>query len=146
MVRTIDGAPFGLAVCRDLMFTDFGRSYGRLGVSAMLVPACDFYRDAWMESGWAILRGVESGYSVVRAGREGYLNVSDRYGRIIGRKRSGDLPGSSVLADLPLGPATPTIYARYGNVFGWLCVAASVMMIAIPLRAEDQKTPPRQAA
>ena len=53
IVRTIDGAPFGLAICRDLIFTDFGRSYGRLGVSAMLVPAWDFYRDAWMASGVA---------------------------------------------------------------------------------------------
>ncbi len=125
MVRSIDGAPVGLAICRDLMFTGFGRRYGRLGVSALLVPAWDFYRDAWMASGWATLRGVESGYSVVRASRESYLNVSDRYGRIIARKRSEPLPGSSLLAEVPLGQATPTPYARYGDVFGWLCVAAA---------------------
>jgi len=140
-VRTIGGAPFGLAICRDLIFTDFGRRYGRLGVSAMLVPAWDFYRDAWMASGVAALRGVESGYSVVRAGRESYLNVSDRYGHTIARQRSDYLPGSSVLADLPLGPATPTLYARYGNAFGWLAVAASAIMIALARRAGNQPKP-----
>ena len=141
IVRTIDGAPFGLAICRDLIFTDFGRSYGRLGVSAMLVPAWDFYRDAWMASGVAALRGVESGYSVVRAGRESYLNVSDRYGHTIARRRSDYLPGSSVLADLPLGPATPSLYARYGNAFDWLAVAASAIVIVLGARARNQPKP-----
>ena len=138
IVRTINGVPFGLAICRDLIFTDFGRRYGRLGVSAMLVPAWDFYRDAWMASSVAALRGVESGYSVVRAGRESYLNVSDRYGHTIARQRSDFLPGSSLLADLPLGPATPTLYARYGNAFGWLSVAASAFMIVVMERAGNQ--------
>jgi len=141
IVRSINGAPFGLAICRDLIFTDFGRRYGRLGVSAMLVPAWDFYRDAWMASSVAALRGVESGYSVVRAGRESYLNVSDRYGHTIARRRSDYLPGSSVLADLPLGPATPTLYARYGNAFGWLSVAASAITIFLAGRAGNQPKP-----
>jgi predicted amidohydrolase len=29
VVRTLDGAPFGLAICRDLIFTAFGRRHGR---------------------------------------------------------------------------------------------------------------------
>ncbi len=128
-VRTIDHARFGLAICRDLLFSDFGRDYGRLNVAAMLAPAWDFYRDAWMASSVAALRGVESGYSVVRAGRESYLNVSDRYGRTIARKRSDNLPGSYLIADLPLGPGVPTFYARYGNIFGWTCVLLSLLLL-----------------
>ncbi len=130
-IRTIDGKIFGLAICRDLLFTSLGRRYGRLGSSAMLVPAWDFYSDACMESAAADLRGVESGYGIVRAGRESFLNVSDRYGHIIARRRSEGFPGSSILAKLPLDPTTPTIYARYGDVFGWLCV---VVMIVLRLR------------
>ncbi len=101
----------------------------------MLIPAWDFGRDAWMETATAVLRGVESGYSVVRAGRNSYLDVSDRYGRTVARAPSAKLPGRSLVAALPLGPATPTIYARTGDVFGWLCVVASVLCIAIPRRA-----------
>jgi apolipoprotein N-acyltransferase len=143
VVRTFDGARFGLAICRDLIFTSFGRRYGRLGVSAMLVPAWDFYRDAWMASEVATLRGVESGYAVVRAGRESYLNVSDRYGRTLARRRSADFPGSSLLADLPLAPPVPTLYARWGDVFGWLTVVAAVWAVFVrPAVSKPAKTRP----
>jgi len=132
-------------ICRDLLFPGLGRRYGRLGVAALLIPAWDFGRDAWMETATAVLRGVESGYSVVRAGRDSYLDVSDRYGRIVARRRSASLPGRGLVADLPLGPARPTIYARFGDVFGWLCalgvcaflprrLLASALCIALPRR------------
>jgi apolipoprotein N-acyltransferase len=143
LVRTLDGAPFGLAICRDMIFTAFGRRYGQLGVSAMLVPAWDFYRDAWMASGVAALRGVENGYAVVRAGRESYLNVSDRYGRTLARRRSADLPGSSLLADLPLAPVEPTFYARHGDVFGWLSVVAALVVLLQPAISKRLKARPK---
>jgi apolipoprotein N-acyltransferase len=131
MVRQIEGWPYGLAICRDMLFAGFGREYSRRGVVALLVPAWDFYRDAWMASSMAELRGVEGGFAVVRAGRESYLNVSDRYGRVLARTRSDFLPGRTLFADLPLYAAEPTLYARTGDVFGWLCVAASVLGIVL---------------
>jgi apolipoprotein N-acyltransferase len=70
----------------------------------------------------------------VRASRESYLAVSDRYGHILAEKRSAKLPGASILATLPLGPATPTLYARFGDVFGWLCVAVAVLAVVLPRR------------
>jgi apolipoprotein N-acyltransferase len=128
-VMAMDGRRYGLAICRDLLFTGLGRDYGKLGISAMLVPAWDFYVDAWMETAVADMRGVENGYSVVRAGRESYLNAADRYGRVVARRRSDFLPGSSVLEDLPLGPGTPTLYARFGNWFGWVMVLGMVVVM-----------------
>ncbi len=77
----------------------------------------------------------------MREGRECYMTVSDRYGHSIARRRIDYLPGSSVLADLPLGPATPTLYARYGNAFGWLSVAASAITIFLAGRAGNQPKP-----
>ena len=134
VVRRIDGEPYGLVICRDMFFTKLGRAYSRLGVAAQLVPAWDFGVDAWWASRVAALRGVEGGYSVVRASRESYLAVSDRYGHILAEKRSAKLPGASILATLPLGPATPTLYARFGDVFGWLCVAVAVLAVVLPRR------------
>ena len=66
----IDGEPYGLVICRDMFFTHLAQAYSRLGVAALLVPAWDFYVDAWWASRVAALRGVEGGYSVVRASRE----------------------------------------------------------------------------
>ena len=134
VVRRIDGEPYGLVICRDMFFTGLTRAYSRLGVAALLVPAWDFYVDAWWASRVAALGGVEGGYSVVRASRESFLAVSDRYGHILAEKRSDFLPGVSILATLPLGPATPTPYARFGDVFGWLSVAGAVLAIVLPRR------------
>jgi apolipoprotein N-acyltransferase len=135
VVRRIDGEPYGLIICRDMFFTDLGRAYSRLGVAALLIPAWDFYVDAWWASRVAALRGVENGYSVVRASRESFLAVSDRYGHVLAQKRSATLPGASLLATLPLGPGIPTPYARFGDVFGWLCVAGAVLAVLLPRRA-----------
>ena len=136
--ETIGQVPFGLVICRDLLFANLGREYGRLGVSALLVPAWDFYVDAWMASSEAELRGIENGYAVVRAGRESYLNISDRYGHVIARRRSDFLPGSSLLADLPVGPPMPTLYTRYGNWFGWVNVVGLAAILFWPARQAKQ--------
>lgn len=141
MVRQIEARPYGLAICRDLLFAGFGRQYSRLGAAALLVPAWDFYRDAWMASSAAELRGVEGGFAVVRAGRESYLNITDRHGRVVGRVRSDFLPGKTLLADLPLCAAGPTIYARTGDVFGWLCVAASALGFVLLRRVRHTQPP-----
>jgi len=135
----IDGEPYGLVICRDMFFTDLGQAYSRLGVAALLVPAWDFYVDAWWASRVAALRGVEGGYSVVRASRESFLTVSDRYGHILAQERSAYLPGASLLGTLPLGPATPTPYARFGDIFGWLCVAGAVLAVVLPRRTRWSK-------
>jgi apolipoprotein N-acyltransferase len=134
VVRRINGAPYGLVICKDMFFTGLTRGYSRLGVAALLVPAWDFYVDAWWASRVAALGGVEGGYSVVRSSRESFLAVSDRYGHILAEKRSARLPGGSMLATLPLGPATPTPYGRFGDVFGWICVAGTVFAIVLPGR------------
>jgi apolipoprotein N-acyltransferase len=135
IVGRIDGESYGLVICRDMFFTGLGQAYSRLGVRALLIPAWDFYVDAWWASRVAALRGVEGGYSVARSSRESYLAVSDQYGHMLAQKRSAYLPGASMLATLPLGPATPTPYARTGDVFGWLCVAGAVLAIVLPRRA-----------
>lgn len=120
-----DSVRVGLVICRDLLFPQLGRRYGKLGATALLVPAWDFDRDAWMASSIAALRGVENGYAVLRAGRESYLSMTDRFGRVLGRRRSAFFPGTSLIADVPMGLPEPTIYTRIGDLFGWLCVAAS---------------------
>jgi apolipoprotein N-acyltransferase len=127
VVRSVDAHRIGIVICRDLLFPSLSRRYARQDVTALLVPAWDFYRDRWMASRVAIMRGVESGYSVVRCGREGLLVMSDACGRVIAETGSSSLPGATLLANTPFGPGKPTFYARYGDVFGWLCVGLSIL-------------------
>jgi apolipoprotein N-acyltransferase len=127
VVRSVGTDRLGIAICKDMDFPTLGRRYAALGVNAMLVPGWDFERDGWWHARMAILRGVESGFAVVRAGRNGLLTVSDRYGRIVNVAASRSAPVATLAALTPLGPGEATVYARLGDVFGWLCVVFSAV-------------------
>jgi apolipoprotein N-acyltransferase len=132
LVRSLDGYRFGVAICKDMHFASLGRSYGKAGVTAMLEPAWDFERDAWMAARVAAFRGVENGYSVVHAARQSVLSASDRYGRFVAETPSSPLPGAAVIAQVPMEARSPTLYARFGDWFGWLCVAVAALLRFLP--------------
>lgn len=131
-LHTINGYAYGLAICKDMHFASLGRAYGERHAAVMLVPAWDFdYFDAWLEARTTVVRGIENGYAVVRSSREGLLTVSDAYGRILAERPSSAMPGSSLLAKVIVGDPLHTLYTRIGNLFGWLCVAAAVILLSI---------------
>ncbi len=136
VVRIIDGRRVGLAICKDMHFASLGRSYGKEEVMAMLEPAWDFERDAWMAARVAALRGVENGYAVVHSARGGVLSASDRYGRFVAETRSSDLPGAAIIAQVPVEARPATLYTRFGDWFGWLCVAGAALFRFLP-RSSD---------
>lgn len=118
-------ARFGYAICKDMDFPAVGRA--QAGSDIVFVPAWDFGVDAWLHSRMAVLRGVENGYAVVRTAREGVLTVSDAYGRVLAEAPSG--PQAAFNAEAPLGGPGPTLYARLGDVFGWMGLAASLLLV-----------------
>jgi apolipoprotein N-acyltransferase len=124
MLRMIEGARFGLAICKDMDFPPLGRSYSRLGATALLVPAWDFDVDGWYHDRMSVLLGVESGMTIIRSAMQGLMTVSDRYGRVLAEAPSEPGAGGSLfLAAVPLGDGQPTLYARFGDWFGWSCLA-----------------------
>ncbi|MCU0619554.1 MAG: hypothetical protein MUF40_06615 [Gemmatimonadaceae bacterium] len=140
VARVIAGVPIGIGICKDMHFAAFGRAYGARGVSAVLVPAWDFGRDAWWAQHATIMRGVESGYTVLRSARDGMLSVSDARGRVLAERRSGPMPGVTLVARVPLGPAEPTLYRRLGDVVGWCCVVASLPLLWLLRRRRPRGT------
>jgi apolipoprotein N-acyltransferase len=140
-VYTIDGHKYGLAICKDMHFAALGRAYGERHAAVMLVPAWDFdYLDDWMESRTTAVRGVENGYTIVRSSREGLLTVSDAYGRILAERPSSAMPGSSLLAKAIVADPLQTLYTHVGNLFGWLCVAAAVLLLSLNRRTVPSKS------
>lgn len=134
LVLDVDGQKAGVAICKDLHFPSLGRRYAARGVDLMIVPANDFVVDRWMAARMTMLRGVEGGYSVVRTARQGLVSVSDSYGRMLAEKPSGPQT-TTMIAPLPnANHARPTLYARIGDLFGWLC-AAITLIVVILLRA-----------
>ena len=134
-VQPVAGLAMGLAICKDMHFAPLGQAYGRAGAQTMLVPAWDFQLDAWMGARMTVVRGVENGYAVLRAAREGVLTASDAYGRVLAERASSAMPGSTLLAPLPAPPFVVTWAGWLGPLFGWLCVALSLVMLCAGRRA-----------
>ena len=120
---------WGVAICKDMDFTELGREYGEAGAGLMLVPGWDFYRD-WIQHGhMAIMRGVESGFSVVRSAKGGSLYVSDDRGRILGEVKSDSAPFSSLLVSVPQSH-DKTLFLILGDWFAWVALALLVFCLA----------------
>lgn len=131
---------WGIAICKDMDFPELGRQYGRLRAGVLLVPAWDFVLDDWYHARMAILRGVESGYSVARAAKLGLLTVSDNRGRIL-LDQGGSVAGLvSTEALVPVAHAS-TLYARWGDWFPWVCVAAFLVCVVVAFRRKSVGEP-----
>jgi apolipoprotein N-acyltransferase len=139
------GARWGVAICKDMDFPPWSRAYGRAGVQVLAVPAWDFVVDGRLHSRMAVVRAVENGFALVRTAMEGRLLVTDAYGRVLAEDRTDGKPEALLVASVPPGPGT-TFYARAGDWFGWLSVAALVALVAASLvRARSEPASPRRA-
>ncbi|HEX8064882.1 MAG TPA: nitrilase-related carbon-nitrogen hydrolase, partial [Allosphingosinicella sp.] len=118
----------GVAICKDMHFPTLGRSYARDRAHLMLVPALDFDVDDRMAAAVTAMRGIEGGYAIARAARHGISFVSDPYGRIVDARRSGPAT-ETLIAPAPSALANPTLYARIGDLFGWICLTGSLGLV-----------------
>jgi apolipoprotein N-acyltransferase len=128
--RTLSNG-IGLEICKDMDFHAMIRSDEVATKPELLaVPAWDFKEDDWSHARVAILRSVENGVPMARTARNGLLLLNDRYGRIVAQARSvGGF--TTLIGDLPLdGHGGRTIYDRFGDVFGWLCLVAAFGILA----------------
>jgi apolipoprotein N-acyltransferase len=133
-VNDIAGVRYGVAICKDMHFASLGRGYGRRNTRVMLVPAWDFDADAQMAANMTKLRGIENGYAVVRSSRDGLLSISDAFGRVLAVEKSTRLPGTTLIATVKVGGEISTIYTHLGDLPGWLCVIAAVLMTILAHR------------
>ncbi|MBI3219531.1 MAG: hypothetical protein HYZ44_08470 [Bacteroidetes bacterium] len=116
----------GMAICKDMDFPEWLREYQQ--VDLLFVPAWDFVQDGWLHSRMAVMRGVENGYTIVRAGRQGRLTVSDYRGVVVAEANVENGKASSLLAKAPVYHIE-TIYSKWGDWFGWLCILLTVSFI-----------------
>lgn len=120
---------WGVAICKDLDFTNPARGYGRAGVGLLLAPAWDFQVDAFWHGHIAVMRAVEDGFSLVRSARGGFLTVADDRGRILAETRSNSAPFATLLATVPAGHDS-TLFQWWGDGFGWCSIALLVLVLA----------------
>jgi apolipoprotein N-acyltransferase len=122
------GGTWGVAICKDMDFTQLSRRYGEAGAGLMLVPGWDFFLD-WIQHGhMAIMRGVESGFSIVRSAKGGSLFVSDDRGRILAELKSDAVPFSALLASVPAAHDA-TLFLWLGDWFAWVALAILIFCL-----------------
>jgi apolipoprotein N-acyltransferase len=123
------GQMWGVAICKDMDFTEPARAYGRTGVGLMLVPGGDFRVDGFWHGHIAVMRAVEDGFSLVRSARKGFLTVADDRGRIVAETASNSAPFATLLATVPAGHSW-TLFQLLGDWFGWCSIALLVVVVA----------------
>jgi len=99
----------------------------------------------WQHAANAIFRAVENRVSMVRCTNNGLTCWIDEYGRLreIFRDENDSIYGRGIKTiTLPLLPSgterQTTLYHRYGDWFGWMCSAITVLAI---LRSRFKKLP-----
>jgi apolipoprotein N-acyltransferase len=124
---TAAGGTWGVAICKDMDFTEPARGYGRAGAGLMLSPAWDFKIDGFWHGHIARMRAVEDGFSLVRAARNGLLYASDDRGRVVGQTASNASEFATLLAEVPAGH-DGTLFLLLGDWFAW-CAMVLVVLV-----------------
>jgi apolipoprotein N-acyltransferase len=123
----VDGTT-GIAICKDFDFPAMIREYGERGVTLMFGPSWDFGADGRLHARMALVRGVENGFALARAATDGRLTLSDRTGRIVAEVVTRSDAATVLTGDVGLRSGG-TLYARVGDVFAWIVVAAAAGLV-----------------
>ena len=128
-IRTSEGT-WGIAICRDLIFSDVGRANARAGAGLLLVPAWDFVADGRMALRVAAMRAVEGGFAVARAAQEGLIGVIDDRGRILAEAATSGRSEALLVVDVSTGSGA-TLYSRTGDWFGWIATTLATAILVV---------------
>jgi apolipoprotein N-acyltransferase len=122
-------------ICYEIIFPDLVRRFVDNGATVMTTIT----NDAWFgrtgapyqHFSIAVLRAVENHVPIARAANTGISGFIDAKGRIL--ETTGIFTDAYLTRSL--SPSTKkTLYTRYGDIFSWLCVLASIILLASPVK------------
>ena len=123
--RPLGEADVSAAICFDLDFPHLLRPVGRSGADLLIAPSNDWEEAAATHARMARLRAIEQGCAVLRPTKDGVSFACDRAGRVLASQdtlSTANDESARLAVDVPLVGA-PTLYARIGDAFAWLCAA-----------------------
>ena len=95
--------------------------------------------EPWEHLALSVFAGVELRVSLVRAVNSGVSALIDPNGRVL-RKTYADDPyrdpraADGVLVSAPIVPGGHTVFSAVGNLFAYLCIAATVILAVVSRR------------
>ncbi|WP_021595878.1 carbon-nitrogen hydrolase family protein [Actinomadura welshii] len=99
----------------------------------MLVPGGDWPEMGRIHTQMASLRAIENGYALVRQDFNGSSQAFDHQGNVLAQQDTTPGDNAPWIVDVPTRGAT-TPYRLIGDVFAWLCAAATLAAIGFAVR------------
>jgi apolipoprotein N-acyltransferase len=123
---------YGFLICYEAVFADEVREFAKNGAEVLVNISDDgWYGDTsapWQHLNMARMRAIENRRWLLRDTNNGVTAAIDPYGRVrqsIPRHAVDALPAQYGFNE------DVTFYTQHGDVFGWLCAAASVGVLVV---------------
>jgi apolipoprotein N-acyltransferase len=131
-----DGVEYRLGpmICYEDILTDFGRKLAAFHPHLLVNITNDAWfgdtAEPWEHLQLAVYRAIELRTDLVRSVNTGVSALIDANGRVFGKTYAVDpkktpKPADGLLGEVRLVEGGHTIYAAVGDLFGWLCAAAT---------------------
>lgn len=137
-------SPFGTlasVICYDADFPELMRQAATKGADLVLVPANDWAGYENLHAEMAVFRAVENGYSMVRQSSHGVSTAVDPQGRVLGQTDFFRTDRQTLVAEVPVQQRSNTVYSRFGDAFGWLCVLATAGLVVLAVQRRSSTIP-----
>jgi apolipoprotein N-acyltransferase len=129
VIATSDARIAG-AICFEADFPEFIRQAAKQSADLIVLPVNEWKEVKDIHFQMHAFRAIETGAPLVRAAASGLSAAFDTRGRVLAVADYFS-PGDRTLnAQVPIGHV-PTLYAKTGDLFGWLCVAGLVGTLAL---------------
>jgi apolipoprotein N-acyltransferase len=141
----------GPVICYEDILQGFIRGVGRLRPNLLVNLTSDSWFGAdtepWEHLALAVFASVELRVGMVRAVNSGVSALIDPNGRVAEKTYANDpyrhpRTADGVVVSAPLMPAADTLYVTVGNLFAYLCLAGSLVLLALAVRRRARPSTP----
>lgn len=123
--------PYGkiaTVICADLTYNHYMKKVGKNKAGLILGPSLDWKELVPINNDMAVFRAIENGFSLIRANGEELSIAVDPLGQILSSMNSFNTNKRVMVSDVPVERVT-TLYSVVGELFGFLCMIGSVVII-----------------
>jgi len=135
-------AKTSVLICFEDVFPHYAREHARADIDFLVNITNDgWFRESaahWQHAASAAFRAIENGVPLVRCANNGISCWIDRFGGLHDVFFDGDRDvyraGFKIVRVPIAATRTRTFYSQHGDVFGWVCVAITVVALALTVR------------
>jgi apolipoprotein N-acyltransferase len=134
-------------ICYEDILQEFLRGVGQLHPNLLVNLTSDSWFGAdtepWEHLALSVFASVELRVSMVRAVNSGVSALIDPNGRLLQKSYADDpyrnpRAADGMLVSAPIVPGGHTVYTAVGNLFAYLCLAGTLILVVIALRGRRQ--------